>query len=608
MKDYNNKSGKKRIKNPVMWFFILAVACIAVQLLAVEYHFNKIVDFDWLKNVSARKLGHLMANNIADATILMLPFVALSARWRKWSWIVIWIFTLWCLAQLLYMPTYRDLMPMSSFLLVDNMGSTVMRSTIGAFKLADLEILLPPVFLYIVYRIWFKRSIENTPHTIGKRLVLSVLCLVVFAGIRLGMTAIHYHEDSSCPSYKQQFINDYYVLWTRQGDYLNQNGAVPYIIYGVTTSIFDRTTLTDAQKQEVTRFINEQPQYTDDDYASASGKTVILLVVDSLNSWAVNLQINGQEVTPTLNALCNDTVNNLVTLKMKSQVKNGRSSDGIFMYNTGLLPLTTQAVANTFGTVPYPTLAKSLGEGYDTFYACCDEPTLWNVKNTSQTYGYNDFYGKGEIHSAIKNNGYLVDKALLEEVSKLAPQRKKPFLGLVATAGMHHPYNHPMEPTTWIQSSGCYTKEVRCYLECANAFDTALAQFIEDLKSQGIYDNTMIVIVSDHNEMIDDSPKGRPSIDPEGDNCVFLVINSGQSGLIKGPIGQIDIYPTLMDLLGLNFNQWKGLGLSILRNDICSAAIAPNSVSGDSPLLTRQKQAWRISDMIIKSRWYEPNE
>ncbi|MBR5086093.1 MAG: LTA synthase family protein [Muribaculaceae bacterium] len=608
MKSSNKKSAKKRIKNPVMWFFILAVACIIVQLFAVEYQFNKIVDFDWLKNVSACELCHLLVNNIADATILMLPFVALSARWRKWSWIVIWIFTLWCLAQLLYMPTYRDLMPMSSFLLVDNMGGTVARSTIGAFKLADLEVLLPPILLYIVYRIWFKRAIEDTQHSVWKRLALSLLCILVFAGIRLGMTAIHYHEDASCPSYKQQFINDYYVLWTRQGDYLNQNGAVPYIIYGTTTSIFDRKTLTDDQKQEVTRFINEQPQYTDDYYASARGKNVILLVVESLNSWAINLQINGQEVTPTLNALCNDTVNNLVTLKMKSQVKNGRSSDGIFMYNTGLLPLTTQAVANTYGTVPYPTLANSLGEGYDTFYACCDEPALWNVKNTSQTYGYSNFYGKAEIHNMVKNNGYLVDKALLEEVSNLVPKRKKPFFALVATAGMHHPYNQPMEPTTWIQSSGCYTKEVRCYLECANAFDTALAQFIENLKSQGLYDNTMIVIVSDHNEMIDDSPKGRPSIDLEGDNCVFLAINSGQSGLIDGPIGQIDIYPTLMDLLGLNFNQWKGLGLSILRNDICSVATSPNSAAGDSPLLNRQKQAWRISDMIITSRWYEPNE
>ena len=118
----------------------------------------------------------------------------------------------------------------------------------------------------------------------------------------------------------------------------------------------------------------------------------------------------------------------------------------------------------------------------------------------------------------------------------------------------------------------------------------------------------MIVIVSDHNEMVDDSPKGRPSIDVEGDNCVFIALNSGQNGLIEGPIGQIDIYPTLIDLMGLNDQKWRGLGYSILRNDIHSVATAPSAAAGSSPLLSRQQQAWRISEMIIKIRWYDKDE
>lgn len=78
-------------------------------------------------------------------------------------------------------------------------------------------------------------------------------------------------------------------MWTRQGDYLNQNGVVPYMFYGIATTIHDRRTLTDAEKQEVTQFINEQPQ-PNDEYASAQGKNVILLVVESLNSWVIDLR------------------------------------------------------------------------------------------------------------------------------------------------------------------------------------------------------------------------------------------------------------------------------------------------------------------------------
>jgi len=594
-----------RIKNATLWFYIMAAACIVIQLLAVEYHFNKIVDNEWLEHVSGKTLLILTINNIADALILLLPLVLLPPKWRKWCWIVIWLSTLWCLAQLLYMPTYRDLMPFSSFLLTDNVSSTLLNSTLGAFSIGDLEVILPPIALYTIYRIWLKQSIEATNQPLSTRLMLAIASIVVFIILRLLIMGIHYQDNKQTSTFKEQFINDYCVMWTRQGDYLNLNGVVPYCIYCASTSIFDKKELSNQEKQQVKRFINEQPQYTDDDFASARGKNLILLVVESLNSWAIELKINGKEVCPTLNALCRDTQNNIVSLKMKSQVKNGRSSDGIFMYNTGLLPLTIEAVANTYGDAKYPTLAKALG-GYDSFYACCDEPTLWNVKNTANNYGYTSFYGKAEIKEAVDNNGYKVDKALLEEVSQILPNLKKPFIGLVATAGMHHPYTTPLEPKTWIQNSGCYTEEVRCYLERLNEFDTELSYFIERLKSQGMYENTMIVIASDHSEMVDfDQAHGRPSIDQEGDNCVFIAINSGQCGFIEGPIGQIDIYPTLLDLLGLNDNKWKGLGYSLMRNNIASAATSPYSLSGNGTLIKRQQEAWTISDLIIKSRWFE---
>ena len=592
-------------KHPNLWFYLLSLICMVLMLLVIDYQFNKIVDPEWINHVAGKEVALLALNAVADAILLLIPFVLLPPRWRKWSWLIIILLAFWCLAQMLYMPSYRDLMPFSSFMMTENVGDTLLTSVKGAIKPRLLEVLLPPFILYIIYRIWFKKAIEQTSQSLQQRLLLAVASLLAFAVIRGGMTLYHSHDNDEPTTFSQQFVNDYCVMWTRQGDYLNLNGAVPYIIYSAYTTIFDRTALSDEEKQQVTRFINEQPQYSDDTYASARGKNVILLVVESLNSWVIDLKINGHEVSPTLNALCHDTGSNLVSLKMKSQVKNGRSSDGIFMYNTGLLPLTVKAVTNTYGDATYPALCKAMGD-YSTFYACCDEPTLWNVKNMSKTYGYGSFYGKAEINDAIKLNNYLLDKTLLEEVSQIIPTLSRPFMGLVATAGMHHPFDEVMSPSTWIQNSGMYTKEVRCYLERVNAFDTELAAFIDRLKSQGIYQNTMIVIVSDHNEMVDDNPGGRPSIDKEGDDCVMVIINSGQAGLIEGPIGQIDIYPTLLDLLGLNFQKWKGLGYSLLRNDISSAATSPSSIAGNSTLSSRQQEAWHISDMIITSRWFNP--
>ncbi|MBO4722494.1 MAG: LTA synthase family protein [Muribaculaceae bacterium] len=598
MKEKNNN-----IKNPNLWFYILSIGCIMVQLLAVSHQFNKFVDPLWFSHTAMADKAMLALNSFADALLLLTPLVLLPPKWRKWSWIVIWLVTLWCLAQFLYMPTYRDLMPLSSFFMTENMGDTLMTSIVGAIKPRILEVLMPPVLLYIIYRLWLKKPMEKVQQPAKRRLLLALLGIVAFVLIRLGVTAIHQSDNEEPTTFAQQFTNDYCVMWTRQGNYMNLNGAVPYVIYGGITSIFDTKTLSEEEKKQVEQFIELQPHYTDNGYATAQGKNVILLVVESLNAWAVNMQIDGRDVAPTLKQLCSDSTC-LVSLAMKSQVKNGRSSDGIFMYNTGLLPLNTKVVANSYGDASYPTLCKALDK-YDSFYACCDQPSLWNVKNMAKTYGYNSFYCRDEIDDAIKQNNYLLDKTLLEEVTQIIPTRKQPFIALVATAGMHHPFNEVMVPTTWVMNSGVYTKEVRCYLERVNAFDTALANFISQLKAQGIYDNTMIVIVSDHNEMVDDAPNGRASIDKDGDNCVMLIINSGQSGRIAGPIGQIDIYPTLLDLLGLNAQNWKGLGFSVLRNNITSVAIAPTISAGDNPLISHQQEAWRISDMIITSRWFD---
>ena len=604
----NREKDKKSAWESHAWrvalFMGLAAACVVMQLMAVDYHFNTIVDYDWLRHVNLSTLTVLTANFLADAIVLLLPFLILPPRARKWGWCPLWVLTAWCLAQLLYMPTYRDFMPFSSFLLVENVGQTLWTSIVGALAISDLEVLLPPVILYLIYRKWFKQDLERVKITPLRRLIIAAIGIVAFLGIRLAVTAHHYRNDDETASFKEQIINDYAVMWTRQGDYINSNGVVPYAFHSAVTAIMSKASLSQEEKSQVEKFLKQQPAYTDNSLATARGKNVIMIVVESLNSWVVGLTIDGKEITPTLNALCADTTSCLVALNMKPQVKNGRSSDGIFMYNTGLLPLTTQAVANTHASTPYPALPKAF-KGYNTFYACCDEPSLWNVTQMANTYGYHDFYGRAEIHEEVKRNGYKPDKALLEEVVQLASKGPAPFFALAATAGMHHPYNTPIEPATWIQKSGRYSKAVLCYLEQANVFDTALANLIGDLKDKGLYESTMLVILSDHNELVDDDrTKGRPTIDKAGDNCVLLFVNSGTHGMITGPVGQIDIYPTILDLMGLNAHEWKGLGRSLVRYDVRSAATDPATVAGNDALDNTRRQAWDISRLMITGNWF----
>ena len=125
--------------------------------------------------------------------------------------------------------------------------------------------------------------------------------------------------------------------------------------------------------------------YTDNNYSVSERKNLILIIVESLNSWVINFKIDNIEVTPFLNQLCCQS-NSIVALKMQPQVKDGRSSDAHFIYNTGILPLKKGAVAMRYGKAIYPSLAKAL-KNYTTIEFICDDAKFWNQKVTAYSYG-----------------------------------------------------------------------------------------------------------------------------------------------------------------------------------------------------------------------------
>ena len=67
-------------------------------------------------------------------------------------------------------------------------------------------------------------------------------------------------------------------------------------------------------------------------------------------------------------------------------------------------------------------------------------------------------------------------------------------------------------------------------------------------------------------------------------------------------MGQIDIYPTLLDVMGANHYPWKGLGHSILRYPVTSAVSKRQQVVGKPNALTpHQQKAWSVSPLYIRN-------
>ena len=586
--------------NKTNGFYILAVVLIIVMLSTVSITST----YYWFMSYSKQPMAKFFFNHLSDAILLLAPCWIIKHR-RTYTFIIIWLVAIWSFAQMLYYPTYRDVMPFSSFLLFKNISGTLIKSTIGAVSKKSLMVLLMPLLLH-AYHWWLKRKTgeATTPasvKTAKRHWWLFAASIGVFVLLRIIVTtSIFFSKRERYSDLKDAFVTLYSKLGGRHLNYIMHNGVMSYATFSLIHSI--DFGVSDADKQLAETFIKKNcPVYTDNSYKTAIEQpNVIFIMVESLNAWAVNLDIDGKPVTPTLNNLVADSAN-IVCLNVISQAKNGRSSDGKFMYQTGLLPMLDRSVAMEYSDRYFPSLVKALKKrGYKAVEICGDESSLWNVENMSVAYGFDELYHNPELREELKAVNFKIDKVVMEFSARYLPTLKGHFIAQLFTGVMHSPYNENFDLPTWISASKQYTPTVRNYLEKTHYFDQQLGTFLENLKKTGLYENSLIIIASDHSEPVDDDSKGRPSLSKNGNECVFIVLNSGQGKLINGPVGQIDIYPTLLDVMGLNDYPWKGLGHSLMRYNVTSVAESTDETFGTSPLLKQQQEAWTISNILIR--------
>lgn len=168
MKDYRLSSWKKY---PNELFYIAAMAALTLQLLHLRY--DLLLHFD-------KDLGLLSysARSMVDALLLLLPYWLLPAKLRiYYVGIIIFLFSFWGLSQLWYYRTYDDLMPFSSFLLLDNISPLLLNSIKASIRLTDILFIIPPILLFFLYRLFFIKKIEKVPVNSNRRIIYTISIL-----------------------------------------------------------------------------------------------------------------------------------------------------------------------------------------------------------------------------------------------------------------------------------------------------------------------------------------------------------------------------------------------------------------------------------------------
>ena len=576
MKDYRLSSWKKY---PNELFYIAAMAALILQLLHLRY--DLLLHFD-------KDLGLLSysARSMVDALLLLLPYWLLPAKLRiYYVSIIVFLFSFWGLSQLWYYRTYDDLMPFSSFLLFDNIYSLLLNIIKSSMKLTDILFILPPFFLFILYWFLFVDTIKKTPVNSKKRVIYTISILLFAILIHLMNAYVFY---SKMQNRTTCHLGIRYVNTVNYISYFDFNGFVPFCIHSFINTILEKRSLNIKEKEEIESFLSKYMlKYTDNQYAVKEKQNLIVIIVESLNSWLINFKLDSIEVTPHLNQLCQEN-NSILALHIQPQVKSGRSSDAHFMYNTGLLPINNGAVAVRFGEAEYPSLAKAL-KGYKSLSMVCDDAKYWNQETAFKSYGFTQLY---DSRSMMNTSGNINDHILLEKAANQIKHVDFPFYAQLVTISMHYPYNTLEIPSTNISKSKLYTKDIRNFLEKAHFCDNAIGKFIQELKETGIYEKSLIAIISDHNEIDKNQIENRKETLPEDKEIAMIILNGSQKLNYTSKMEQIDIYPTLLDLMGANNYPWKGLGHSIFRKDSIL-------------LLPLEERRSYISDLIITKGYFK---
>ena len=119
---------------------------------------------------------------------------------------------------------------------------------------------------------------------------------------------------------------------------------------------------------------------------------------------------------------------------------------------------------------------------------------------------------------------------------------KQPFLGVVLSLSSHEPYDLPSEFKI-SQSSFPYAE----YLNSLKYVDYSLEKFFKVAKKENYFDNTIFIIVSDHQQPV--SPKS--SLDTFHIFCLFYSPKHIKPNVSSVLGSQLDILPSIIDFLNI---------------------------------------------------------
>lgn len=498
----------------------------------------------------------LLFINPLPAALLLLG-IGLFFKGRKSYWIIIaidLILSTWLFANILY---YREFSNFLSLSIIKTSGSTadnLGKSIVGITKISDfLTFLDVAVIIGLMASKVIKYDLR--PLKLKFNLLLEGLA-VALIGVNLMMA----QKDRS-GLLTRTFDNSYIVK------YLGMNQYAVYDAFKTaqTSEQMAKANVSDlssVKKYLKVNYVKPNPEYT----GVAKGKNVIVIHLESFQQFLIDYKWKGKEVTPNLNKLYHSK-NTLSFSNFYNQVGQGKTSDAEMMLENSLYGLQSGSAMSSYGTSntfeSAPAILNQAG-GYTTAVMHGGAGSFWNRNNAYKQFGYHYFMPLSYYENKPKYYiGYgLKDKIFLSQSIKYIERLPQPFYLKLITVTNHYPYdldkkNQSIDPT----DTGDET--VDGYVQTAHYLDQAIGEFLQWMKKTGLDKKTILVLYGDHYGISGNHHKASAELLKQEeftnfDNLKFQRVPlmfhmKGLKGGVKDTYGgEIDVLPTLLNLLGIN--------------------------------------------------------
>lgn len=535
------------------------------------------------------------------ATLALAGVYALTRC--RWAQIVVMaLLDVLLVANLMYFRTYYSAIPASSYLEAGNLAD-FKASVTDSLRWAD--IVLPLITIATAVMAFRYKTTKRQPLTAVLKWWAAPL-----AGFALLLTGVNLCKGGFHKSLRS----------VRQSAYLCSADAPIFSVFGcIWYDITDAAEPITPEKQaEIERWLASQPKHQPADSVTEKRSNLLIVFAESLESWVLEKKVDGKEITPCLNRLLKEK-STLYAPNMLTQVKGGRSIDAQLMICSGLLPLMSGTYSSLYYDNTFYTLQKAMrGLKHSRSYLLTiDKVSTWNQGAVARSFGtdtiisYHDFKMTEAFgtHKRIGDASFFQQCREKIESGEVWKPGESVYMQFVTYSG-HAPFKLPDHLRT-ITFPASIPEKAADYMTTAHYTDKAIGDFVAYLKTLPQYKETIVVIVGDHEGLASYRQElvGNPAcrgLVSDKQLTPFIVLNSPVGMRYDKFMGQIDIYPTLLNLMQLDAYRWHGLGQSILdprKQGVAVGSVMNVEGTGSDKEVERLKEAHTVSDYMLRYDW-----